>query len=180
MIKSITVLINTLILIGSFINIHLYAQSIEAESDHTEPHYPVHHNHIALFAGATTQLEQKGTQFSVGADYVRYLDVEANWGVSLFGEAIFAKHTEYLFGLTLYHHFTRSLWIRTGPGVEFIQEEVAGHSEHDTDTQAELLYRLGAGYHFHISGFTLSPSVDLDIVRKHTALVWGISLGKEF
>jgi len=137
-------------------------------------------NHIAIFTGVTSQLEKVGNHFSLGLDYVRKFSVSGNWAGSVFAEAIFSEHTEMVFGFVIYHRLGEAFWIRTGPGIEIIPEEDHESHDHTMKSRVEFLYRIGCGYPFHFEAFTIAPSVDLDIVRSATALVWGINIAKSF
>jgi hypothetical protein len=102
-----------------------------------------------------------------------------------FGEAIFADHTEYVLGVPLGFFLTRSLWLRAGPGVEFGKESEESHSRSSSSeghqkTVTKFLFRFGAGYNVELGGWTITPSLDFDLVRSANALVWGVSIGKGF
>ena len=167
-----------------FIGTALLAQDTVAPDSvaRTEKHHDAHSalNHIALFTGITSQLEKSGNDFSLGLDYVRILGADRLWAGSVFAEAIFAEHTEFVFGMVIFHRIGEQFWIRTGPGIEIIQEEDHNSHDHQTTSKVEFLYRIGCGYPFHFGSITLTPSVDLDFVRSSTALVWGVNLGKSF
>ena len=162
----------------SFCDSFIIAQSGEGESvdDHIMHSYQ---NEIAGFIGATTQSTRPGTHFTLGADYVRLLSLGKPWGLSIYGEAIFAEHTEWVAGLTGSYKVTDKFWLRTGPGVEILQEAVEG-SHDETEIKTEFLYRIGMGYSFHLTGLTIAPSLDFDFVRHHDAVVWGINIAKPF
>ena len=159
-------------------NINLQAQSETHESvkDHSTHSYQ---NEIAVFIGATSQSERPGTHFTLGADYLRLISPDAPWALGIYGEAIFAEHTEWVAGVTVLYLVTDKFWLRTGPGVEILQEAVEG-SHDQTEKKTEFLYRVGMGYSFHLGGLTIAPSLDFDFVRHHDALVWGINVGKAF
>ena len=138
-----------------------------------------HPNHVAAFAGATTELRgSKKTHFTLGADYVRRFGARGQWGVGGFGEVIFHDPTEWLFGAAGYFFPTHALWIQAATGVEFYQ---SGHGgDEPTETKVSALLRFGAGYSIELPGFTLTPVALLDLVRDTEALVWGVSIGKGF
>ena len=154
-------------------NIHAQSETEKADIKHSNHSYQ---NEIAVFIGGTSQSEKSETNFTLGADYLRLLSPHKPWIFGLYGEAIFAAHTEYVFGAIIAYKITPHFWIRSGPGIEILQE--ASHGQ--TKTTAEFLYRVGMGYSFHMSNITISPSLDFDFVRHHDALVWGINIGKEF
>ncbi len=81
-------------------------------------------------------------------------------------------------GAVLIYEVTEHIWIRSGPGIEILQEEI-GHTG-ETESKTEFLYRVGAGYSFHFGRFSIDPSVDLDFIRNSTTLVWGVNFGMGF
>jgi len=148
------------------------------ESSHSE-----HRHHLAALVGATSNLDKKHTDFTLGGDY--HYRLASRWAVGGFGEAVFAEHTEYLFGVPLYFFPSSSFWLRAGPGVEFAKESEESHSrsssgEGHVTSETKFLFRFGAGYNFEVGGLTITPSLDFDLVRSANALVWGVGIGKGF
>jgi len=163
------------------ITISISAQSTKDIASHKEnSQHIIHNNHIALFIGGTSFFKESQNHFSLGLDYVYRPDTEKPWAFSVFGEAIFAEHTEYVFGLPVYYGFNNIWWLRAGPGIEIIQEEEHHGEEIETKSHIEFLFRVGAGYPFHIGSYVIAPTLDLDLVRNHDALVWGINIGYSF
>lgn len=172
----------TLVLI-LFCTINAFSQELdsEIESNHEtdgEVHSPhFHRNHVGVFVGATTELEEdEDTHFTLGIDYTRRITNDGRWGIGVFGEAIFADDTEWLFGIPLYFYPTNNFWLRAGPGVEFHKEE----TESGTETEAEFLIRTGIGYSIEFNAFTIAPAISVDFLRNKTSLVWGIHIVKGF
>jgi len=164
-----------------FVPISINAQSSEvANSLEENSKHILHHNHVAIFLGSTTFFKKGESHFSVGLDYVYRPNVEEPWAFSIFGEAIFAEHTEYLVGLPVYYSFNNIWWLRAGPGIEIIQEEEYHGAEVETKTKVEFLFRIGAGFPFHFGKYTITPSVDFDLVRNNDAIVWGFNIGYGF
>lgn len=151
-----------------------FAQDEHHETGMEEEHH-FHHNHIALFVGASTFFERDHTIFTMGADYARRFSRNNNFSWGLFAEAIFAHHTEWVLGALITYTSPENFWFRTGPGIEFIQEEIGETGESESKT--EFLYRLGAGYKIHFGRFIVDPSVDLDLFRNSETLVWGVNFG---
>jgi hypothetical protein len=137
-----------------------------------------YYNHFALFVGASSLFERDDTHLTLGLDYVRYFSPESDFAVGVYTEAIFAHHTEWLFGAVLFYGITKHLWIRAGPGVEILQEENEHNGE--TESKTEFLIRIGAGYSIHFGKFFVDPSIDLDFLRSSTTLVWGVNVGMGF
>jgi hypothetical protein len=166
-----------------FLNDKVVAQhgdtvSVESHSKKHSAHS--HRNHIALFAGATSKFEKEGTHFTLGVDYLRKFPPSGRWAISIFGEAIFEEHTEWLFGMPIFYKIYENLWVRTGPAIEFLQEEEHGHGESKSKTKTEFLWRLGVGYDIMFGVFSISPSFDIDFGRSTTAAVWGLNFGYGF
>ena len=167
------------------ITLPLFSQDNQSEEKEVkEPITEDHHkmNHLVVFAGGTAMLEKKGTYFSLGLDYLRILSTSRNWGAGGFAEIIFAKHPEWVFGGLIYYRLVNQFFIRTGPGIEILR-----HKEVDPEcncshvkSETEFLYRIGLGYSYHKESLILSPTIDLDIVRSASALVFGINIGIAF
>lgn len=163
------------------LTISITAQSSENIDSHRQNvQHIAYHNHVAIFFGSTTFFRKGESYFSVGLDYVHQPNVEKPWAFSIFGEAIFAEHTEYLIGFPVYYGFNNIWWLRAGPGIEIIQEEEHHGDVVETKTEFEFLFRFGAGVPFHFGRYTITPSVDFDLVRNHDAIVWGINFGYGF
>ena len=151
------------------------------EAEHTSE--TAHQHHIAVFGGATVNLEKSGAHATIGLDYVfRLSEGRSPFGIGLYGEAILAGHTEWVVGMLAVYYPVDGLWFRTGPGVEFVTEddEGEGRAEGTLSHSGEFLYRVGAGYTFGVGRFTVAPSLDLDIVRAHASLVAGVNFGYGF
>jgi hypothetical protein len=167
-----------LILITLLLTCNLYSQDNGDHNKLSEHEDHFHYNHIALFTGASSLFEREETHFTFGADYVRYFSPESNFAAGIYSEAIFAHHTEWVFGTVLFYGLTEHLWVRSGPGIEILQEENEHHGE--TESKTEFLIRIGAGYSIHFGKFFIDPSVDLDFLRSTTTLVWGVNFGMGF
>ena len=152
----------------------------QGESDHETHVSHSHWNHMAIFAGATSKFEKQGTHFTLGLDYVRKFPPSGRWAVSVFGEAIFEEHTEWLFGIPIIYWPSDHIWLRIGPGIEILKEEEHHHTETKAETKIEFLWRIGIGYEIESRKYTITPSIDIDFERSTTALVWGFNFGYGF
>jgi len=148
----------------------------KSNDDHHEP------NELAVFVGGTAKTEIKGTYFSLGLDYLRLLSTSKDWGAGAFAEVIFTKHPEWVFGALVYFHFYDRFFVRTGPGIEIIKHEEIDPECNCTHvkSETEFLYRIGVGYSHHTKKLILTPTVDIDLVRSETALVFGLNVGFAF
>ena len=171
--KKIILMISVILLLPNI----LFAQS-KNHKINSEPENHFHYNHIAVFIGASSLFEREETHFTLGADYIRYFSPESNFAAGIYTEAIFAHHTEWLFGAVLFYGLTEHLWVRTGPGIEILQEELECGC--GTKTKTEFLVRIGAGYSIHFGKFFIDPSIDIDFLRSTTTLVWGVNFGMGF
>ena len=179
-----TLLLHCLTIVMLLFSADFFAQGHEAEahrSHHEEQHEHFHQNHLAIFVGTTSFLKDDGSHFSIGLDYVRVFSPDSPWSLSMLGEVIFAEHTELVFAIPLIFSLGGShFWLRSGPGVEIIKEVSHKEGMEKTKAKAKFLYRIGVGYDFEIGSISLTPSLDLDMVRDEPALVWGINIGKGF
>jgi hypothetical protein len=163
------------------------AETHDSGSEEHGAHF--HPNHFAIFTGGTTELvHDKDTNFTLGADYTRRFTESGRVGIGVFGEVIFAKHTEYLVGIPLYVYPTNNFWLRAGPGLEIYKEKSHSASQSASEmaeggkkeTKTGFLIRTGLGYSFEVGGFQIVPSVDVDFLRNKTSLVWGVNFTKGF
>jgi hypothetical protein len=178
-----------LILMG----INGYAQSHEAEEHGVEEHAHSYNHLLGLFVGATSKLEEGSTDFTLGLEYEYVLDKrQMRWAIGLVGEVIFAHKTEYLITIPVIFRAYKGLFFLAGPGLEWFSHHVEGGEEHhealaegnnessEGGYENHILLRIGAGYHFQVGKFSISPMVNLDMWRQHHSLVWGISIGRGF
>ncbi len=140
--------------------------------------------HAGIFLGATSNLEDKTTDFSIGLDYEYKLDMlEQTFGIGFIMEAVFAEHKESILGLPIFIHpglGHLKFWL--APGVEFGDEPIASNETEDVPTEfkTNFLFRLGIGYDFHFDMFAVSPAISLDMIKGNIALVYGLTVGMSF
>ena len=149
-----------------------FAQHETEHSSHDHDSHAKHNNHLALFVGNTSQHDFEQNAFTIGLDYMYFFPKSEHWGISAFGEIIYAHHTELLFGTPLMYKIN-NWWMRAGPGIELAKDE-------HNDIEYYFLGRIGTGYDFHLNKITLSPSVDFDGMRKHPAVILGLNIGFGF
>jgi len=174
-----------LLTISMFLISDVWSQEDSAGGDPPKGHSIENHhrlNELAIFVGGTAKTEIKGTYFSLGLDYVRLLSSSGKWEAGAFAEIIFTKHPEWVFGALLYFRFYDKFLIRTGPGIEIIKHEEIDPECNCTHvkSETEFLYRIGVGYSHHTKKLILTPTVDIDLVRSETALVFGLNVGIAF
>ena len=146
-----------------------------AEDQHHES--PLHHHHIAIFNGASTNFKYDVTSYSLGLDYEYYIH---NVGIGLFGELIFAKETEFLTGLFASYKIG-SIKFMTGPFVEFAKSHDAHTTTHDEEFHHKFGVRVGLVYNFHLSKLSIAPGLYTDYIEGGTwALVYGVGVGFGF
>jgi hypothetical protein len=129
----------------------------------------VHQNHIALFVGGTTALSPSHTAFTLGLEYEYRLPVwEHRLGISPFAEVVLESEKAFLGGALVVVHPTAELKIMAGPAFE----RAAGHTD--------LVLRGGVGYEIEVSGFSVTPTFQADLVHSEVLLVYGLALGRGF
>lgn len=178
------------------IAISILSSQIFLAKENSDNHY-VHHNHLAIFSGLTSNLEYKHTDLSVGLDYEYRIPLWDNiLGIGLFGEIVFAEHTEYLVGLPIFLHPFGSFKFWAAPGI-MIYEPIVHYdpelhkikniktnqifaTDESSGSEQKLLIRIGGGYDFHIKNFSITPAFSADIVDGHLYLVYGIYFGLGF
>lgn len=138
-----------------------------------------HHNHLALFLGAMSNLSNGHASFSAGLDY-NYFFVESDpqFGIGLLAEGAFGEHSEYIVGMPLVLLPTHSMKFFIAPSVLFKEEEELDEL-HETDA-TKFLLRIGGAYMFHFDNFSLAPTIQADIVGSEVSLVYGLSFGLGF
>ena len=153
----------------------LVAQIVAAEEINSTTHdAPVqeHHgynHHVSLFLGGTTNFQHSETDFTVGGDYVFRLPVWKRLiSIGVFGEVILAEHKEGLCGVLVFLHPVGGLKFFAAPGASV--KEDASH----------FLFRVGAGYDFHLHALSITPALYTDIIEGHASLAYGINFGFVF
>ena len=142
----------------------------ESHAVHQEHHS--YQNHLAVFTGATTNFDHESTDFTLGVDYEYRLSEV--FGIGLFGEMIFADHEETLVGVPFFFHIKNSpLKIVLAPGIAILED-------HHGDKYEEFLLRGGIGYDIHLDAFSITPTVNVDVIDGNTSLAYGIAFGIGF
>jgi hypothetical protein len=83
-------------------------------------------------------------------------------------------------------HMLPGFVFQFGPGVEYEREREieheAGHGAFvRTRTEPRLVGRAGFFYEFEVGrAWSIAPSVNLDVTRRHETLVWGLAVGRRF
>jgi hypothetical protein len=142
----------------------------EAHAGHQAPH--PHSNHLALFTGATTNFEHDSTDFTIGVDYeYRVSDM---FGIGLFGEIVYAGHRETIVGVPFFFHMDDApLKIVLAPGVIMAED----HHHHKYE---KFLFRAGLGYDIHMGAYSITPTLNADLVDGDVSLVYGLAFGIGF
>jgi hypothetical protein len=123
-----------------------------------------HKHHVALFTGATHSHELSYGTFGLDYEY-KFSDM---WGVGGLYEKIQTDPSTTVVLLQGSFHLD-DLMLTAGIG----KEENHGHSEG--------IKRIGAAYHFHVSSFSIAPSLNYDFIDDgNSAVVYGILWGVGF
>ena len=172
-----------LALLVAGINAPLAGQTVSAGSHAEEgPHF--HHNHVAVFLGATTPFDQDKagkTSFTVGADYERRF-TPALGVMALADFALGDLKRTALFAAMFAGHPIDALRIALGPGFELVeQDEIAEDGSTSTKHKAFFVISTRATYEFHVGRVSLTPAAGLDFIGEtKTAFVYGVAVGIGF
>ncbi|GHB78960.1 hypothetical protein GCM10008107_30660 [Psychrosphaera saromensis] len=123
-----------------------------------------------IFIGATHFDSE--TEITFGLEYEYKIDHQ--WGVG----AVYEKTSEAHHGegvsvslISAFYHPNNNVRLGLGLG----QERVGGYHPH-----TENLYRVSAGYDFHVERFGIAPTVAVDFVDGEEALVFGVAFTRPF
>lgn len=144
-----------------------FALSSKAEDNHHEQDdHHGHKHHVAIFVGGTHDYQGENA-FTMGLDYeYRLTDL---LGAGALIDYAGGDIESAVVGGGLFFHPWQDLRLLTAVGKEF-------HNGHD-----EFLIRLGTMYDFHLENWTLSPTVNADILGSgHLNVIYGIALGHGF
>jgi hypothetical protein len=142
----------------------------DSHSAHKAHH--LHRNHLALFTGATTNFEHESTDFTIGVDYE--YRVNDMFGIGLLGEIVYAEHKETIVGVPFFIHMKNApLKIVLAPGVIMAED----HHHHKYE---KFLFRGGLGYDIHMGDYSVTPTLNADVVDGDVSLAYGIAFGVGF
>ena len=160
------------------------SQHIKEEySDHpSEKSHDFHEHHLALFGGMTTNFTHHDNFLTIGLDYEYRLPfVNNKFGIGFGVEYLKGDTKEMLFEVLIIYHPIGRLKFVAAPMFAIFEEHVEGdHGTHEaveTITKNEFGFRIGTAYDFHVNKFTISPTVNLDLISQTTALAYGIAFG---
>lgn len=148
-------------------------------------------HHIAVFLGATSNLDAEHTDFTIGGDYAyRLSDL---FSLGLIGDVVLADYTEILImpALTV-HPMAGGLRFFAAPGIAIIDTPtleiddslIPDGFDVDIDTESEsvseFVLRLGGAYDIHVGNFAIAPTFSADFISGHVSLVYGMAFGLGF
>lgn len=143
---------------------------------HGESHH-VHSHHLAIFSGATNNIDAEHTDFTLGAEYEYRLPIWQNrLGIGVIGERVFADQPENILAGAALLHVGKGLKFLAAPGVVFAKHESHG----ETETVKEFLFRTGVAKDFHVGRFSVTPALNFDFIKGHVSVVYGLTFGKGF
>jgi hypothetical protein len=67
-------------------------------------------------------------------------------------------------------------FFRAGPGIECAQHG----EENGYGRKTEFFVCIGIGYGFEVDKFSITPTLDFDVIQGRTTLVLSIAIGKGF
>jgi hypothetical protein len=190
--NNMKILLFSFLTILTLISSVAFAEESIHDSHFTKEDHLSHRNHIAIFSGLSTNMEHEHTDFSLGFDYEYRLPL---WhdiiGIGIFGEMVFADHTEYIVGVPVFLHPSGGLKFWLAPGLVMLEttQQLESHTFHkknmnkllsesdDSSMEQEFLIRIGIGYDINIKNFSITPALSADFINGHLALVYGIDFG---
>jgi hypothetical protein len=136
--------------------------SASAHDPHPAHHF--HHNHLALFVGAT--IHGSHVYPSLGFDYEFLFNEKV--GVTALLEMVFADHEERIAGLGIAVHPFSAWKVAAIPAIVV------------ADGHAAFLMRGTLEYGFHLGPVGLAPSVSVDYAHSEILFVPGVAVGMGF
>lgn len=160
-------------------NTSLYAQH---HDEHAKQVSHDHHSkhHVAIFNGATTVSSHEITAYTIGVDYE--YRISNLLGMGVIGELINTESNEFVTGISVIAHPIKGLKFVAAPLIVYcVPHQTDEHhvDTHHIEREANLFFRIGAGYDFHLGKFSVGPSINYDF-GKAQAISYGISLGIGF
>jgi hypothetical protein len=159
------------------------ASDVEDHGETAEHHgHSFHPNDLGVFLGATDE-QGHDLQFTYGLDYERRFSEHLGIGGLIDYAGGGLRNT--VLAVPVFWHPGGGWKLIAAPGVEFHNGRGGGgehatgdggHGEADDD-ETHFLFRIGAGYHVHVSDhWGVVPTVDLDFVDGEEVWVYGVGL----
>ena len=123
-----------------------------------------------IFVGATSFDSE--TELTLGLEYEYKID--SQWGVGAVYEITSEAHHGDGVSVSLvsaFYHPNSNVRLGIGLG----QESIHGDHPH-----TESLYRVSAGYDFHVDHFGIAPTVAVDFIDGEEAIVFGVAFTRPF
>ncbi len=137
-----------------------------------------YNHHLGLFLGASSSLSKGKISFSPGIDYIYYFNnAEPIIGVGGYIEGAFGKHTEAIFGGMLSIKPWQEVQFHMAPSIIYRDLHTNIIDEVHSTSKVKFLLRFGGNYSIHIENFSISPTINADIVGSKVGLVYGIGFG---
>ena len=123
-----------------------------------------------IFIGATNFDSETELTFGLEYEY----KINSQWGVGAVYESTSEAHHGDGVTVSLVSAFYHpDSHIRLGLGLG--QEEIGGYHPH-----TESLYRVSAGYDFHVDQFGIAPTLAIDVIDGEQAFVFGVAFTRPF
>ncbi|HPU23321.1 MAG TPA: hypothetical protein PL149_04095 [Candidatus Kapabacteria bacterium] len=172
--------ITVFITIFACISHKLYAQDnwFEVIEDEEVQQMHNYNHHLGLLLGALSNLSNGEISLSTGIDYTyRFNNSGAIIGVGGFIEGAFGKHTEAIFGGLLSVKPWEEVQFHIAPSIIYRDLHTKIIDEIHSTSKVKFLLRFGGNFSFHIENFSISPTINADIVGSKVGLVYGIGFG---
>ncbi len=150
--------------------------SVESEEDNED--VTIHKNHIGLFLGAISNLKNSEISFASGIDYTySFTNLYPIISIGGYVEGGFGKHTEAIFGGILSIKPWDEAQFYLAPSILYRDLHKTDLDTIHSTSSVKFLLRFGSSFSFHINNFSISPTLNADIVGSKVSLVYGISFG---
>ena len=135
-----------------------------------------HKNHFGGFLGGSWHLDSNNGGPTLGLEYTRQFS--RRWGATAYVEMVSSSlERDFIVAIGAVFYPTKHIGLIVAPGFEQAEKGVEEHGAVETETELELLIRLGAGYGFHLTpDAALGPAVFIDWTSSRATLVVGLSM----
>lgn len=137
-----------------------------------------YHHHIGLFLGAMSNLQNSEIAFSSGIDYTySFSNLYPVIKLGGFVEGGFGKHTEAIIGGIVQIKPWEEASFLIAPSILYQDLHSTDIDEIHSTSKVKFLLRFGGSFSFHINNFSISPTINADIVGSRVSLIYGLGFG---
>lgn len=146
-----------------------------AEEAHEPAVHEYHVNHFGGVVGGATHLDTNESGLSIGLEYARQFN--PRWAAVSYLELTSGTgERDVIISAGVIFYPTPRLGLIFGPGIELVEKDVNHHGEIVTESEAELMWRIGAGYGFPLGEASIGPAFFADYAGDRWTIVYGIAM----